>query len=102
MREVIASAWRPPRLPPPQTCARCGALVDVDWCEVTAVGEAEPRYVPGMVRCLTPGCGTTCPICHREPGDIHSGACAPIVLAKLVDPTRVTLEDCRRTVPSIT
>lgn len=81
-----------------EQCARCGAWTIVDLCEVTQLGDPEPAYVRGMVRCLTPGCGTTCPICHREPGDIHSGACAPIVLGKLTDPTRVTVEDCRTVV----
>lgn len=95
-REVLRSAWRPPRLAP---CPRCGALVDVLWwVDVSSLGARKPDRVAGPVACPTPGCGTTCPICHRAPGDIHSGACAPIVLAKLVDPTRVTVEDCRTVV----
>lgn len=83
-----------------EQCLRCGGWARVEQCEVTTISDPEPRYVRGMVECLTPGCGTTCPICHRKPGDIHSGACAAIVLAKLVDPTRVTVEDCRQPVPS--
>lgn len=75
-------------------CGRCGVLlVDVDWVEVTTFGEAEPRYVLGRSRCPTEGCGTTCPVCRRPPGDIHSGACSFIV-DKLQDPCRVSREDC--------
>jgi hypothetical protein len=74
---------------------RCGArLVDVEWADVTALGDLEPRYVLCAGRCPRPGCGTTCPICRRPPGDIHSGACSPFVLTKLVDPCRVSREDC--------
>jgi hypothetical protein len=75
-------------------CERCGAVKDVHWVEITSLGDSEPRYVQGMSRCPTQGCGTTCPICRRPPGDIHSGACAPIVLGKVDDRTRVTREDC--------
>lgn len=78
-----------------EPCDRCG-LVDPDmvWIEVTAWGDLEPSYVRGRA-CSTPGCGTTCPICKREPGDIHSGACSPFVLTKLEDPTRVSRADCK-------
>jgi hypothetical protein len=79
---------------PNKHCGRCGAVMDVDWVEITAMGDPEPRYVPGMSRCPTEGCGTTCPICRRPPGDIHSGACTPFVLGNLADPVRVTREDC--------
>lgn len=76
-------------------CERCGAVLDVDWVDVTTYGDVEPQYVQGRRGpCPTEGCGTTCPICHRAPGDIHSGECAPIVLAKVEDRTRVTREDC--------
>jgi hypothetical protein len=80
--------------PGPLPCGRCGALVDVDWIEVSTLGDPEPSYVPGQIVCPTEGCGTTCPICHRPPGDIHSGACSPFVLAKLIDPCRITRSDC--------
>jgi hypothetical protein len=77
-------------------CGRCRApMVDVDWVEIRSMGDREPSYVAGRARCPTKGCGTTCPICRREPGDIHSGACSPFVLTKLVDPCRVSREDCR-------
>lgn len=79
-------------------CPRCGALVDAEYVDTTPLGSAFDTQVHSRWRCPTPGCGTTCPICRREPGDIHSGACAPIVLAKLTDPTRVTVEDCRTVV----
>jgi hypothetical protein len=75
-------------------CERCGAVLDVEWIDITALGDAEPQFIPGRSTCPTAGCGTTCPICHRPPGDIHSGACAPIVLAKATDQVRVTREDC--------
>lgn len=76
-------------------CERCGAVVEVEWIDITAYGDTEPQYVQGRrSACPTKGCGTTCPICQREPGDIHSGACAPIVLAKVEDQTRVSREDC--------
>lgn len=75
-------------------CERCGEpMVDVAWVEISAFGDVEPRYVPGRARCPTPGCGTTCPVCRRELGDIHSGACSFIV-EKLQDPCRVSREDC--------
>jgi hypothetical protein len=79
---------------PDVNCKRCGAVMDVDWIEVTALTDIEPRYIQGRTECPTADCGTTCPICHRPPGDIHSGACAPIVLGKAADPTRVSPEDC--------
>lgn len=76
-------------------CDRCGAVLEVDWVEITTLGDAEPRYVQGYRElCPTKGCGTTCPICHRPPGDIHSGACGPVMATKADDPTRVTCEDC--------
>lgn len=77
---------------PELLCERCGAAQD-NLIEITALGDLEPRYVSGSP-CPTPGCGTTCPICQRPVGDVHSGACAPIVLAKLTDRTRVSREDC--------
>lgn len=83
---------------PELTCDLCTAVLYVDWVEVTAMGDVEPRYVPGRTRCPTVGCGSTCPICHEAVGEIHSGACAPIVLAKVDDPTRVSREDCRAVV----
>lgn len=76
-------------------CPRCGATAEVDYQEVTALGDTEPSYVPGLVRCPTAGCGTTCPMCHREVGDIHAAECAPIILGKVEDPTRVSKDDCR-------
>lgn len=76
-------------------CRRCAApLEDVEWVEVATLGDPEPRYVMGRSRCPTEGCGTTCPICRRPPGDIHSGACSPFVLTNLEDPCRVTKADC--------
>ena len=80
---------------PDVNCERCGTPVQVDWIDVSTLGDVEPVYVQGRrSACPTKGCGTSCPICHREPGDIHSGACAPIVLGKVGDATRVTREDC--------
>lgn len=82
-------------------CSRCTApMLGVEWIEISAFGYREPSYVPGRATCPTKGCGTTCPICHREPGDIHSGACSPFVLSKLTDPCRVSREDCRGVVPA--
>jgi len=88
-------------LPP---CLRCGALPDVEWIEVTAWGDLEPQYEPGRSLCSTVGCVDEngrrhvpldrCRICRRPVGDIHSGACASIVLAKVDDPCRVSLADC--------
>lgn len=75
-------------------CERCGAIVDVDWIEITAFADPEPSYVQGQRRCPTSGCGTTCPICRRPVGDIHSGACAPIVLGKVTEQVWVTRADC--------
>jgi hypothetical protein len=76
-------------------CRLCGHEFDLDDCaEITAFGEARPRYVPTKV-CPTPGCGTTCPICHRPEGDVHSGECGSIILPKLVDQVYVTRDDCR-------
>ena len=85
------------------TCPRCGATPDVQWIEVSSFG-AEPSYLPGRSLCPTVGCVDEngcrdvpldrCRICARPIGDIHSGACASIVLAKLDDPCRVSLADC--------
>lgn len=85
-------------------CLRCGALPDVEWIEVTAVGDAEPSYLPGRSPCSTVGCLDAdgrrhvpldrCRICRRPVGDIHSGACTPMVLAKVDDPCRVSIDDC--------
>jgi hypothetical protein len=85
--------WLGPMGPPPM-CERCGAELDVDWCEITTCGEAEPSFVPGRVVCPTPGCGKVCPICRRQPGDVHSGACGPIMERKLADKVHVSREDC--------
>jgi hypothetical protein len=79
-------------------CPQCGAPVDVRYVDTTVLGNPFETSITGTRRCPTPGCGTTCPICHREPGDIHSGACAPIVLRKLTDATRVSVDDCRQPV----
>jgi hypothetical protein len=75
-------------------CKRCGAELEVDWCEITAWGDPEPTYVIGRADCPTEGCGTTCPICRRRPGDVHSGACGPVMDRKLVDKVHVTTADC--------
>lgn len=80
--------------PPDIPCPRCGAALDVDWVEVTAMGETTPQVVSGRTSCPTKGCGTTCPICGRLPGDVHEGKCAPIIVRKLTDQTRVTTADC--------
>ncbi len=38
-------------------CWRCGAVADVDWCEITSMADTAPQYVPGgHVLCPTPGC----------------------------------------------
>lgn len=81
--------------PPAPPCSRCGTtLVDVEWADVRTMGDLEPRHVLCAGRCPREGCGTTCPICRRPVGDIHSGACSPFVLTKLTDPCRVSVEDC--------
>lgn len=72
-------------------CDRCGAAADA-YVEVTTLGDIEPRYL--VTRCSQSGCGTTCPICRRAVGDIHSGACMPLVEAKLTDKVYVTRQDC--------
>lgn len=78
-----------------EPCERCGALVETEWYEVTALGDAEARYIPGRSEpCPTKWCGTTCPICRRPPGDIHAAECAPLVVRKVEDPTRVSSADC--------
>lgn len=77
-------------------CRTCGAMRDAEWVDVSSFGDQGPRYTPGRAEpCPTRGCGTTCPICRRDVGDIHSGACSPFVLSKLTDPCRVSREDCR-------
>lgn len=89
-------------VPPP--CDRCRGRVEVDWIDVTRLGHPYREYAPGETRCLTPGCcdeqGSKrvelhrCRICRRPVGDIHTAECAPIVLAKVDQPHRVSLEDC--------
>lgn len=100
--------------PPP--CLRCGALPEVDWVDVSTWGDAEPTYVPGLTTCPTSGCvdehGSRqvplerCPICHRPPGDIHEGRCAPIVLARKkrgeMEPCRIGHDDATVKPPSPT
>jgi hypothetical protein len=81
--------------PTTRLCRRCGRPADVEQVEVTQLGDPEPRYLDGTVRCRTDGCGHVCPLCHRRPGDIHAAVCAPIVMDKVGDQTHVTVEDCR-------
>jgi hypothetical protein len=76
-------------------CPICGVEVDCDWLEISAFGDAQPSFAPGKYVCPTPRCGQVCKVCRREVGDIHSGACSAIVLAKIDDPCRVSREDCR-------
>jgi hypothetical protein len=63
--------------------------------DVSTLGDPEPVLIEGRSEpCPTKGCGTTCPICRRVPGDVHAGECAPIVVRKLEDPTHVSHADC--------
>jgi hypothetical protein len=77
-------------------CPRCSAVIeDVDWIDISAYGDAEPRYIAGRHGpCPTEGCGTTCPTCRRAEGDIHGAECGPVMARKVEDPTRVSREDC--------
>lgn len=81
---------------PADPCAWCGAELDVDWCEITALGDAEPRYVRGQVTCPTPGCVPRCPTCDGQVGDIHGPDCGDVMATKLGDlrPCTITRADC--------
>jgi hypothetical protein len=84
-----------------ERCRWCGsALQGVEWVEISAFGDSEPRYTVGRASCPTEGCGPCCPVCRRTPGDIHSGACT-FVVGKLVDPCRVSREDCFQDRPRV-
>jgi hypothetical protein len=37
-------------------CYRCSKPGHVEWCEITAFGDPEPRFVRGESYCTTPGC----------------------------------------------
>lgn len=91
------------------TCLRRGARPETDWIDTSALNDPEPRYTPGAALCPIPGCVDNrgrrdvplrrCRICGRPPGDVHSGECGEMVLAKVVDPHLVAAEDCRPQVP---
>jgi hypothetical protein len=76
-------------------CEVCGSPARFDRIDITTWGDSQPVYVKGMKRCPTRRCGEVCPICRREPGDVHMAECAPIVLAKLERQAFVSREDCR-------
>jgi hypothetical protein len=40
----------------PVYCYRCRLPGHVDWCDVSAFGDAEPVYIRGESYCTTPGC----------------------------------------------
>ena len=77
-------------------CAWCDVELDIEWAEITACGDAEPRYVPGKVKCPTPGCVPRCPSCHGQVGDIHGPNCGEVMAAKLggLQPCTITRGDC--------
>ena len=88
-------------------CDRCGGLIEVDWVDITTLGDlgrGVRRFMAGETRCLTAGCCdekgskrvplNRCRICQRPVGDIHSGACSEMVLSKVDDPCRVAMADC--------
>lgn len=83
------------------SCQRCGGFADVETIEISSLGDATTRYIDGVSRCWDIQCGNVCPICRRPPGDIHSGACGPVIVHKNIgeDATRVTASDCRMVVP---
>ena len=64
--------------PPPPPCWRCGAPADVDWCEITAMGDTKPSFIPGRMDCVTPGCvdehGSTATYPPPEPAELMAQA----------------------------
>lgn len=75
-------------------CPLCGVNVDADDClDITSFNDPEPRYL--IRRCPTPGCGTTCRTCRREPGDVHGPHCWVHMRDKLDRPHIVDRSDCR-------
>jgi hypothetical protein len=43
-------------VPDPIPCYRCGQPGYVNWVEITAFRDPEPRYTEGESYCVTPGC----------------------------------------------
>lgn len=78
------------------TCAWCDAELDETWVDVSALGDATFTTVRGRSQCPTIGCVPRCPVCRREPGDIHGPKCGDIMARKLGDlrPATITREDC--------
>lgn len=81
--------------PPADPCAWCGAELNETWLDVTALGSSFDT-VRGPAECPTVGCTPRCPVCHREPGDIHGPDCGEVMAAKLGDlrPCTIARADC--------
>jgi hypothetical protein len=77
------------------TCIWCGEPLDLTVIDVSALGPATFRTIRGRYQC-SPFCVPRCPTCKREPGDIHGGQCAEIILRKYeeLNPCVVTRADC--------
>lgn len=56
------------------SCRRCGQLAEVEWCEVTTLGDHDPSYIAGRSWCETPGCvdlnGSSRVRPPRQPGEL--------------------------------
>jgi hypothetical protein len=100
---ILTETQRRAYVPPP--CPRCGATPDVHWFDVSAYGDQERSYLPDhRALCPTLNCVgedgnglvplDRCRTCRRPVGDVHTAACADMVLAKIDRPCYVSTEDC--------
>lgn len=61
-------------MPEPVHCERCGAVADVDWCDIRKMTDPGPVYIMGHSSCTTPGCvnehGSTSVLPPDRPGEL--------------------------------
>lgn len=88
----IVAPWKPASLP----CELCGASRDVrQWLDISRLGDPFPELMPVLDRCPTEGCGTTCVVCRRPPGEVHGPHCWERMRLKVEDPHIVDESDCK-------